>query len=90
LVCCCAAGLGESGLLCLLPALLMASVLCTRRYPGERALLRWTRGIRDSDRARNDSARVLQPREVARVPRGSLLMGFALAVRPPPALALAS
>jgi hypothetical protein len=77
-------GWGGEGLLCLLPGMLLACALCARRYPGERALLRCVT-------RRNSGRRLAQPARLAagpartRVPRGGLLIGFALAVRPPPA-----
>jgi len=77
------------GLLCIAPALALATVLFARRYPGERLLLaagtrRRTRQLRP--------ARVLAPLRptLARVPRGGLLIASELAVRPPPLAPLMS
>jgi hypothetical protein len=89
LVFCAAKGWGGGGLLCLLPAMLLVCVLFARRYPGERLLLRWTDARRGVGR-RATSARPAPRRQLARVPRGGLLMGFALAVRPPPTALVAS
>lgn len=68
----------------LLPAFLLLGVLAARWYPGERTLLRIA-----SRRRRHRShlaPRVAQPRWRPRtpVPRGGLLLGCSLAVRPPP------
>lgn len=67
----------------MMPALLLVVALLTRRYPGERLLLAFSaraRGRRPR-LTRNAAAPHTRP---AAVPRGGLLMGFALAVRPPP------
>jgi hypothetical protein len=74
-------GVDVNGLLCVAPALALAAVLFARRYPGERllrALARRRRGRRLRPIASGPAL------TQARVPRGGLLMGFALAVRPPP------
>lgn len=76
-------------ILCLLPALALALPLFVRRYPGER-LLSALRGRRQ--------VRWPHPRSSARVRRGvllvaahgGLLIARSLAVRPPPAVTLAS
>jgi len=76
-------GVDVNGLLCVAPALALAAVLFARRYPGERllrALARRRRGRRLRPIASGPAPALTQ----ARVPRGGLLMGFALAVRPPP------
>jgi hypothetical protein len=84
LVLCTCGGLAGGELLCLAPALVLAAILCARRYPGERLLCALAR--RGSERRpRQRSARAPFAPAKARVPRGGLLMGFALAVRPPPA-----
>jgi hypothetical protein len=84
LICCAASGVGGDGLLCLAPALALAGVLVLRRYPGERLLLR-LRAPRRSGRSRAGViARPSASGHAQRMPRGGLLMGFALAVRPPP------
>ncbi len=89
LIACAASGIGGGALLHFLPALLLGCVLLARRYPGEAALLRWARPAA----ARRPRARSLilpRPCPAAHVPRGGLLMAFALAVRPPPAHSPAS
>ncbi len=69
--------------LCLLPALALALPLLARRYPGERVLL----ALREERRLTLAAASSSVPRS-RRVPtvavRGGLLLGRALAVRPPP------
>jgi hypothetical protein len=82
LACCAATGLAGAGLLHLLPALLMGCVLLARRYPGEAVLLRWAHASRP--RRRPAGVRGGPSRALAGVPRGGLLIAFALAVRPPP------
>jgi hypothetical protein len=75
-----------SGLLWMLPALVLAALLLVRRYPGERALIaRWTKRPR---RARLRAAAPSRVREglLAGAVRGALLMARSLAVRPPPRL----
>jgi hypothetical protein len=84
LVLCIRSGMAGDGLLCLAPALLLAAMLFARRYPGERllsALARRGQGRRPRPTASRASLRLAD----ARVPRGGLLLAFALAVRPPPA-----
>lgn len=79
----------DPGALCLLPALTLAVPLLMRRYPGERMIAvlsdagrrRWARPCSSTPRRR--AAVVL-------VVRGGLLLARSLAVRPPPALSLAS
>jgi hypothetical protein len=69
--------------LCALPALVLPLLLALRRYPGERllAVLSAGRSRRERPGAKEPTgARAEFPR-----PRGSLLLGRALAVRPPPA-----
>jgi hypothetical protein len=74
-------------MLCLLylaPALALAAMLLLRRYPGERLLVALRR--RSAMPRTRTRARLRSPSHpVLRVPRGGLLMAFALAVRPPPA-----
>jgi hypothetical protein len=83
---CAAEGRISSDLLSLLPALLIAAVLFARRYPGERLLIAWSTRI--SRRRRRPGATARRSRRGASAtPRGGLLLGFALAVRPPPPLA---
>ncbi len=80
---CANGGLGAGDLLCLAPAMLLLAALLGRRYPGERLLLAFTARARRG--RRRCAARVAASHgRVAEVPRGGLLMGFALAVRPPP------
>jgi hypothetical protein len=77
-------------LLCLAPALAMALMLLGRRYPGERVLiaLRRKRVVLPRHRAIVTGARGGRSVEVL-MARGGALLGFALAVRPPPAPASA-
>jgi hypothetical protein len=75
----------------LAPALTILAVLALRRYPGERVLVATLERRRDRPRrarAPRGAARRRAPR--ALVARGGLLIGCALAVRPPPLLRLAS
>jgi hypothetical protein len=83
------AGVGGGALLSLAPALLLIACLLVRLYPGERVLvaLAQRRSPRSRRRAAGSPSR-RRPLET-RTPRGGLLIGFALASRPPPA-ALAS
>jgi hypothetical protein len=78
-----------TGILFLLPALVLALVLFARRYPGERALVRLStpRRIRWA-RPRASVARAA--RELAVAAHGGQLIARSLAVRPPPALLSAS
>lgn len=83
LVLCAALVWGATDLLGLLPAPLLGCLLLARRYPGERLLLRRAcpLGARRPRAPRSSTA----PQRVAvRMPRGGRLIGFALAVRPPP------
>ncbi len=75
-----AAGLWE-GMLYLLPALLLLSVLLVRRYPGERLLC--ALAGRRARRARARIARPLQRIELP-VPHGGRLLAVSLAGRAPP------
>jgi len=74
-----------SGLLFLLPALLLALVLRARRFPGE-ARIAALRARRRRGRARRAPGRLAPPRRApwALLPRGSALLAAALATRPPP------
>jgi hypothetical protein len=86
-VLCLHAGADAAGLLCLAPAALLAIPLAIRRYPGERALLALARAR--STRRRRSTGEVpgrshSSPR--AMLARGGTLLGFGLAVRPPPVL----
>lgn len=82
---CAASGLGGDDLLCLAPALLLMATLLARRYPGERLLLGLARPARKR-RLRPRASSAASFARTVQVPRGGLLMGFALAVRPPPGL----
>jgi hypothetical protein len=82
-------GLGGEGVLVMAPVLLLLGMLFARRYPGAALLTRLATRARRR-RLRPCRARASAPRMAARAPRGGLLMGFALAVRPPPRLATAS
>jgi hypothetical protein len=82
-------GLGGHDLLCLAPALLLLATLFARRYPGERLLLALA-DRRRRRRPRRAGTGAPTSARSAEVPRGGLLMGFALAVRPPPCLSAPS
>ncbi len=82
-------GLGAADLLCLAPALALASLLFVRRYPGERVLMLLT-ARSGPRRPRAAVSLPSPPRPAMGVPRGGLLMAFALAVRPPPRVLLTS
>ncbi len=89
---CVRGGASIDGLLCVAPALLLALALLGRRYPGERLLLAALAG-RSRHRRRRAQPSARRPsrgRGDGRVPRGGLLIAFALAVRPPPAAPAAS
>ncbi len=78
-----AAALLEPSVLCLAPAVILALVLLTRRYPGERILTR----MRGASRRRSRRAPPERPlhRGVEIIPaRGGALIAYSLAVRPPP------
>jgi hypothetical protein len=73
-----------TGILFLLPALVLALVLFARRYPGERTLVRLSTPRRSRwarPRANVPSA----ARAFAVAVHGGLLIASSLAVRPPPA-----
>ena len=76
-------------LLTLAPALLLAATLLLRRYPGERLLVS-LRSRPARQRVRSHANAPAQSHPASRVPRGGLLMAFALAVRPPPPVLRAS
>jgi len=69
-------------LLFLVPAIAVALPLLVRRYPGEEVLI----ALRTSRPALPRAARTVRGhgRSNAWAPRGGLLMGRSLAVRPPP------
>jgi hypothetical protein len=73
--------------LCLLPLLALATPLLLRRYPGERALLARLQGPARMRPARASSSPRRRAPVRSLVPRGGLLLGSSLAVRPPPAIA---
>jgi hypothetical protein len=76
-------------MLYLAPAILLAIPLLARRYPGERALIalrRVERGRWPRPRSSVPAGRLV----VLAVVRGGQLIGSSLAVRPPPALHVAS
>lgn len=73
----------DPGVLCVLPALGMAFALLTGRYPGERMLT----ALRERSRVKAPRLRQrigVRPRAQGTIPRGGLLIGYRLAVRPPP------
>jgi hypothetical protein len=79
----------DPNVLCLLPAHALAVPLLLRRFPGERLLAERVGGREASpERPRTSARRTGLLFTVA--PHGGLLMGCALAVRPPPALLSAS
>lgn len=86
LLACAASGAGIVAVLHLLPLALLGMLLLVGRYPGEARLAdRLCPAARAAGRSR-DAARPgagLRPG----LPRGGLLMGLSLAVRPPPAAA---
>lgn len=72
-----------TAVLCLLPVLVLALPLLARRYPGEHILV----ALHGEKRLRWPHPRASvasHPRIIARTPRGGLLLGCGLAVRPPP------
>jgi hypothetical protein len=73
-----------SGLLFMAPALLLALVLLARRFPGERRLV--AIASRRRRRARRVAVRLSVAARApwALLPRGSALLSWALATRPPP------
>jgi hypothetical protein len=87
---CLHAGADGAGLLCLAPAALLAIPLAVRRYPGERVLLALA-GARRTRRRRSADPALRHCRSAPRamLARGGTLLGFGLAVRPPPPLASA-
>jgi hypothetical protein len=76
-------------LLFLAPALLLVLPLLTRRYPGERILI--TRQVeRTCSWSRPRSSAPRKRRSLPVAVHGGRLIGRSLAVRPPPALLVAS
>ena len=89
LILCKTSALGLDDVLCLAPAFLLILTLLGRRYPGERLLA----GIAARGSNRRFRGEAIQQSPGARAmhpPRGGLLMGFSLAVRPPPRCSAAS
>jgi hypothetical protein len=82
-VLCARIGVSANAILCLAPALALAGMLGLRRYPGERILTSLRRRARGPRPRTDASAPAIKHRDAA-IPRGALLMAFALAVRPPP------
>lgn len=80
-----ASALGGTDLLCLAPAIVLAGTLLARRYPGARMLLALA-SRRAPKRRRAPAQSTRRPGRPRLVPRGGLLLAFALAVRPPPRL----
>lgn len=70
--------------LCVLPAVGLALLLKSRRYPGERMIVALSRARNERRGRPADFAPRAARIEIAR-PRGGLLLACALAVRPPPA-----
>ncbi len=82
-------GAVQDGVLIMLPALLLAVVMCTRPYLGEEAIARLRVRRSRRDRGLGTTACALAPRRSpARASRGGRLIAVALAGRAPP-LALA-
>jgi hypothetical protein len=81
---CVGCGLGGEALLCLAPALLMAATMLARRYPGARKLARIVARSRRRQARPAALGRAVATPPRAHLPRGGLLIGFGLAVRPPP------
>jgi hypothetical protein len=72
-----------TAVLYLLPVLVLALPLLARRYPGERMLV----ALRSEKRLRWSHPQASVPSHswiAAATPRGGLLLGCGLAVRPPP------
>ena len=80
----CAAS-GAVAALHLLPLSLLAMLLLVGRYPGESRLAGRLCRPRAAGRRTPPFSHGARPRPL--LPRGGLLMGFAMAVRPPPAAA---
>jgi hypothetical protein len=80
-----------SGVLYLLPALVLFGLLLLGCYPGQEQLERWRRaGVRHKWIARAPRTEGVSRRSQRRVPRGRTLLGSSLAVRPPPVGVLVS
>jgi hypothetical protein len=76
-------GGGGAGVLCVTPALAIATMLLTRRYPGERLLQRAAAPLTPR-RPRAKSSRAVRRQHLIVMARGGALIARALAVRPPP------
>jgi hypothetical protein len=88
-VLCLHAGADGAGMLSLAPVALLAIPLVMRRYPGERALLAFARARARRSGRRRSTGKALGESHAgprAMLARGGTLLGFGLAVRPPPAL----
>jgi hypothetical protein len=89
LILCKTTALDLDDVLCLAPAFLLMVTLLGRRYPGERLLLGIAAG-RSKRRFKSETIEQASGARAVHPPRGGLLMGFALAVRPPPRPSAAS
>jgi hypothetical protein len=88
---CLAVAAESRGLLFLLPAVLLASVVARRRYPGARLLVALRQRRATSARwPRARSARSTRARALTAAVHGGLLIARSLAVRPPPRLSRAA
>jgi len=75
---------GDAGVLGLAPALLIALLVCRRRYPGANLLVAMrSRALRRQPR-RGLAPLAAAARALTVAPRGGLLLACSLAVRPPP------
>jgi hypothetical protein len=83
-----ALGTLDPSVLCMFPVLVLALAMAIRRYPGEGVLAR----LRTIHRRRPRVAGSLRHprRHTVLLPRGGLLLAWALAVRPPPRRRLAA
>jgi hypothetical protein len=79
-----------TGILFLLPALMLAAVLLLRGYPGERTLARFASSRRRPRWARPRGSVPRAARSFTVATHGGLLIGRSLAVRPPPVALAAS
>jgi hypothetical protein len=76
-------GGGGAGVLCVTPMLAIATMLLTRRYPGERLLQRAAAPF-TRRRPRAQSSPAPRRQHLIVMARGGALIARALAVRPPP------
>jgi hypothetical protein len=84
---CVVAGIEAQGVMFLVPPLALGLALALKDGPVERVLRHWVRFR--CKHAPRTVARIGDPHGFVPVPRGTLLMGCSLAVRPPPMCALA-